>query len=65
MEFPKPAPDGSFFGTDRALEVVRSDLSADAAQIVQNLQHAVQNFTGRRHPQDDITCVVLRVQPAD
>ena len=59
------APDGSFFGTDRALEVVRSNLSASADQIVQHLQHAVQNFTGRRQPQDDITCVVLRVQPAD
>lgn len=57
------ASDASLFGTDRMLEVVRSSLSSQAREIVENLQRAVLDFTGRRQPEDDIACVIVRVQP--
>ncbi|NLY02383.1 MAG: PAS domain S-box protein [Rhodopirellula sp.] len=55
--------DGDYFGTDRMLEVVRKNLHREAEAIVRELQDAVSRFSGRAEPQDDVTVVVVRVQP--
>jgi serine phosphatase RsbU (regulator of sigma subunit) len=54
------APDGTAFGLERALAIVRVYRRETAAQIVYNLYHAVRAFA-HNHPQvDDITAVVLK-----
>jgi hypothetical protein len=56
------APDGTFFGFQRAIDIVRVYRRDTAAQIVHNLYHAVRAFS-HNHPQvDDITAVVIKVR---
>jgi serine phosphatase RsbU (regulator of sigma subunit) len=56
------APDGTAFGVQRAIDVVRVYRRETAAQIVDNLYHAVRAFS-HNHPQvDDITAVVIKVR---
>ena len=54
---------GELFGMDRILNVVRANLSCPAGEIIRCLQEAVADFSGRRQPADDVTCVILRVRP--
>ena len=56
-------PDGTLFGTDRMLEIVRANLARPAREIITTLQQVVCDFTGRRQPEDDITCVIVRLPP--
>jgi PAS domain S-box-containing protein len=54
-------PEGSAFGTRRALDVVRHYRDRPAQQIVDNLYHAVRAFS-RNEPQvDDITATIIKV----
>jgi serine phosphatase RsbU (regulator of sigma subunit) len=56
------APDGTAFGFQRAIDIVRVYRKDTAAQIVYNLYHAVRAFS-HDHPQvDDITAVVIKVR---
>ena len=54
---------GTLFGPDRMLEIVRSNLKCPAREIITRIQQAVRDFTGRRKPEDDVTCVVVRHRP--
>jgi len=50
-----------FFGAERTIEVVRTNLHAGARQIVEGLHDALKEFAaGQPHP-DDITVVVCKV----
>ena len=55
------APDGSFFGAERMLEVVRASRDRPPSEIIQSLQQAVFDFTKLKKPQDDVTAVVIKV----
>ncbi len=45
------------------LEVVRANRDRRASEIIQSLQQAVFDFTGLTTPQDDLTAVVIKVEP--
>jgi PAS domain S-box-containing protein len=58
------APDGSFFGTDRALKVVRHYRRDSARDIANNIHHAVRAFCQDLPQEDDISVVVTKVDGA-
>ena len=55
------APDGTLFGIERALEVVREQRKLPAQQIVEELYQAVRKFSGGTAQIDDITALVVKV----
>ena len=55
------SPDGTLFGMQRAIDVVRIHQSSAAFEIVRNLFHAVRAFTHNSPQEDDITTVVVKV----
>jgi sigma-B regulation protein RsbU (phosphoserine phosphatase) len=55
-------PSGEFFGTDRLLDVIRRNLSRRPQEIISCLQESATQFTGRPHPEDDITIVIIRAE---
>lgn len=56
------APDGSDFGNERALEVVRRNRDRSAREIVELLCRAVRDHAGREKLADDITALVVKVE---
>lgn len=50
-----------YFGRERALEVVRQHRLESAPQIVSSLHHAVHEFLGPFHQEDDLTALVVKV----
>jgi sigma-B regulation protein RsbU (phosphoserine phosphatase) len=58
------SPEHSLFGTGRAIDVVRNNRDRTAGEIVASVYHAWRGFSGRGAPLDDITVVVIKVQPA-
>ena len=56
------SPQGEFFGARRALEVVRDNLAARAADIAARLCQATRAFSGEEAALDDTTAVVIKVQ---
>ncbi len=57
------SPGWEQFGTAHLLDVVRSDRASKAAQIVESLYRAVCEFSQRAKPADDVTAVVIKVEP--
>lgn len=58
------APDSTPFGTERALKIVRLYRNDPPHAIVENLYHAVRSFSQNQPQDDDITAVVIKVEPA-
>jgi len=56
------SPAGEEFGTERALEAVRSARQRPASDIVHSLFDAVLTFAAPTELEDDITAVVMKVQ---
>lgn len=56
------APDGTVFGFERAIDLVRVCREDTAAQIVFDLYHAVRAFSHGRRQVDDITAVVIKAR---
>ena len=56
-------PDGAFFETERVLRVVAGERHRSAAQIVESLRAAVQEFSRGSPQEDDVTVVVCKVTP--
>jgi PAS domain S-box-containing protein len=56
------APDGTVFGKQRPLDIVRVYRQSTARQIVDNLYHAVRAFSQDLPQFDDITAAVIKVQ---
>ena len=52
---------GPSFGSKRALEVVRADLSKPAGEIVRGVHQAVRSFCEPQLLPDDVTVVVIKV----
>ena len=55
------SPQQEFFGTERALDVVRRHRDQPAAQIVEELYRAVREFSQGAALQDDFTAIVIKV----
>jgi sigma-B regulation protein RsbU (phosphoserine phosphatase) len=55
------APDGTVFGLQRSVDILRVYRLATARQIVDNLYHAVRAFSRDRPQYDDITATVIKV----
>lgn len=58
------APDGSIFGSQRTLDLVRIYRGASASTIVENLYYAVRAFAQNQPQYDDITATVIKVGAA-
>jgi PAS domain S-box-containing protein len=56
------APDGTVFGSKRAVDLVRVYRKLTARRIVDNLYHAVRAFSRDLPQYDDITATVIKVQ---
>jgi phosphoserine phosphatase RsbU/P len=54
-------PDGSLFGIDRTLDVIRSTRSGSACDIVRMLEQASRQFARQERRQDDFTAIVIKV----
>lgn len=59
------SPEGAPFGEERVLEVVSASRGKTAAEIVESLFRATSGFTRREKPIDDMTAVVIKVDPPD
>jgi len=57
------APDGSFFGAERALAVARAARGQPAAAVAGALCRAAREFSRGRPQADDITVVVIQARP--
>ena len=57
-------PDRTYFGTDRAIDVVRAHLGESPGQIVEALHRAVRDFAVNGDLIDDVTSVVIKVGPS-
>jgi serine phosphatase RsbU (regulator of sigma subunit) len=55
------APDGSLFGIERALDVIRSTRAEPAGQIVQALERSSREFAQQQRRHDDFTAIVIKV----
>lgn len=59
------APDGTIFGMQRPLDLVRVYRTSTARQIVENLYHAVRAFSQDLPQYDDITATIVKVEPSN
>jgi len=57
------APDKVLFGTERTLDLVRANRHLKASEIIETLHRAVLDFTGRDELLDDVTVVIIKVEP--
>ncbi|MST95352.1 MAG: PAS domain S-box protein [Pedosphaera sp.] len=55
------APDDSFFGIERALDVVRARRDQPAKEILKALYQAVRDFSGNAPQIDDVTAILIKV----
>jgi sigma-B regulation protein RsbU (phosphoserine phosphatase) len=53
--------DGTLFGTERALEIVREHRDKPAQQVVEEIYQAVRKFSGSAPQTDDVTAVIVKV----
>jgi sigma-B regulation protein RsbU (phosphoserine phosphatase) len=56
------SPTGAVYGPDRVLEVVRTNRTKTAQEIINSLYRDVCEFSHREKPLDDVTLVVLKVE---
>jgi sigma-B regulation protein RsbU (phosphoserine phosphatase) len=53
---------GEMFGKERVKEIIRSNTSATAKEIIAAITDALNRFRGLKQPEDDVTMVVIKVQ---
>ena len=58
-----PSPEGDPFGNERVIHVVSSNREESASKIIGALYTAVTEFCGRPKLDDDVTIVVIKVDP--
>ena len=54
-----PNADGEMFGSDRLIEVIRSEAPGGAAHLECALGETYENFVGEQAPDDDVTVVIV------
>ena len=55
------APDESFFGIERTLNVVRQNREKPAREVLDALYRAVRDFSQQTPQLDDVTAIVIKV----
>jgi phosphoserine phosphatase RsbU/P len=55
------SPQDEFFGSERALQIIRQHRDESAARIVDRLYQAVRDFAQGQPQHDDFTLIVIRV----
>lgn len=55
------APDGTAFGIDRALQVLREHRWHNAGELIESLYQAVTDFMGQPVLEDDVTAIIIKV----
>jgi serine phosphatase RsbU (regulator of sigma subunit) len=55
------APDGTAFGVDRALQVLRDNQTCNAGELVEALYQAVTDFINQPVLEDDVTAIIIKV----
>ena len=56
------SPDGTPFGRERMLDIVRANRDRKSEEIIEALQEALREFIGSGELQDDVTVVVMKVE---
>lgn len=56
------SPEGDFFGVERTLETIRTNLHRTAGEMAEILCQAARDFSGKKEPSDDTTTVVIKVK---
>lgn len=54
-------PEGSFFGVERLLEVIRVHASLEPSRLTRKVVDVVAQFSGSNAPGDDQTCVAVKI----
>jgi serine phosphatase RsbU (regulator of sigma subunit) len=54
-------PNDEVFGTERALDVIRTHRHRSAQEIIAQLYNELRRFSGDRPPLDDITAVIVKL----
>ena len=54
---------GEMFGKEALMEIVRSNHKSSSRKIVTNVTDALEQFRGDNTPEDDITLVVIKMNP--
>ena len=57
------APSGQLFGLERMFQVVKTNRQKSAAEIVDALYAAVEEYRGSSRREDDVTVVVVKREP--
>jgi sigma-B regulation protein RsbU (phosphoserine phosphatase) len=52
---------GDMFGKERVKEIIRSNTTATAKEIIGLITRALNRFRGTKQPEDDVTMVVIKV----
>jgi serine phosphatase RsbU (regulator of sigma subunit) len=55
--------DGEFFGEDRLCSLLQEQIDMEPAAIIENILHQVRLFTGQQSFNDDVSMVVLKMNP--
>jgi sigma-B regulation protein RsbU (phosphoserine phosphatase) len=55
------SPAGEMFGKEALMEIIRSNYTASARQIVNTVTEALEKFRGDEASMDDVTMVVIKV----
>jgi serine phosphatase RsbU (regulator of sigma subunit) len=57
------SPDGDYFGAERLLDILSANRAKPAAEIITAIYRALQEFSGGVPLVDDVTLVVVKVDP--
>ena len=53
---------GEIFGKNRLKDIIQTNASATAKEIIAAIYDALNRFRGTKQPEDDITMVVIKIQ---
>jgi len=54
---------GEMYGKERLKTIIRMNYSATAKEIITLIMDDLKKFRGSKHPEDDVTMVVIKVNP--
>lgn len=57
------SPEGILFGSERTIDILKENRNRTAGEIAESVCRAVQDFSERKIPLDDVTTVVIKVEP--
>ncbi len=58
------SPDTTMFGIDRLAAIIQEHHELPADTLVETVRTMLSDFSGRKTFDDDVTCLVIRIEPA-